>query len=108
MALSLEQYSVAMKHFNAVLEIEPGNLVATNNKAICYLYTCELAASIATLEELITKAPEKNLNETVVFNLCTLYGLLADQSNEKKKTIMALAAKYASDSFDFSVLKLQQ
>lgn len=80
--------------------------MASNNKAICYLYTCELSAAVATLEELITKAPEKNLNETVVFNVCTLYGLLADQSLEKKKKLMALAAKYASDSFDFSVLKL--
>jgi hypothetical protein len=101
----MEQYTAAIKHFSAVLELEPNNLIATNNKAVCYLYTCELSASIAILEECITKAPERNLNETVVFNLCTLYGLV-ETTHEKKKKVMALAAKYASDSFDFSVLKL--
>lgn len=80
--------------------------MAANNKAICHLYTCDLTKAISFLEEVIRKDPEKNLNETLIFNLCTLYDLKSDNSVDKKKSIMALVAKFAPDSFDFSVLKL--
>jgi lipoprotein NlpI len=106
MALAMDQFSIATEHFQAVLEIEPTNFIAANNKAICLLYTCDLTGAINLLEELIRKDPEHNLNETVVFNLCTLFDLKSDNSAEKKKGIMNLVGKFASDSFDFSVFKL--
>jgi tetratricopeptide (TPR) repeat protein len=106
LALALDQYSTAIEHFSAVLEREPSNLAAANNKAICLLYTCDLSRAVSTLEDVIRRNPELNLNETLVFNLSTLYDLQSDNSQEKKKVIMSLASKFASDSFDFSVLKL--
>mmetsp|Transcript_8425 Transcript_8425/g.11629 ORF Transcript_8425/g.11629 Transcript_8425/m.11629 type:complete len:459 (-) Transcript_8425:20-1396(-) len=106
LALASDQYTAAISEFQSVLELEPNNLVAANNKAICLLYTCDLARAVSTLEELIFKDPENNISETVIFNLCTLYDLKSDNSQEKKKNIMSLAAKFASDSFDFSVLKM--
>ncbi len=106
LSLSLDQYTNAIDHFQVVLDLDPPNIIAANNKAICLLNTCDLSRAVSSLEDLIRKDPEKNLNETFVFNLCTLYDLKSDNSQEKKKQIMALVAKFGSDSFDFSVLKL--
>ncbi len=102
----MDQYNAAIDHFQGVLDLDPNNLVAANNKAICLLYKCELSRAIAVLEELIRKDPERNLHETVVFNLCTLYDLKSDTSTDKKRGIMNLVAKFGSDSFDLTVLKL--
>jgi len=106
LALSMDQYTVAIDNFQLALDLDPNNIAACNNKAISLLYTCELGKAITVLEELIKKDPEKNLNETVVFNLCTLYDLKSDSSTEKKRNLMNLVAKFGSDSFDLSVLKL--
>lgn len=107
LSLAMEQYTTAIDHFQAALEIDPSYIPAANNKAVCLLYTSDLSRAITTLEDIIKRNPENNLNEPIVFNLCTLYDLKSDNSIEKKKQLMAIAAKYASDSFDFSVLKLQ-
>jgi len=104
--LALEQYQSAIEAFEGVLKIRPNNIAAANNRSICWLYTCELSRAIASLEEVIQSNPENNLDESLVFNLCTLYDLASDRSAEKKKNIMGLVAKYASDSFDFRVLKI--
>lgn len=81
--------------------------MAANNKAICLLYTCDLSRAISCLEELISRDPEKHLHEVIVFNLCTMYDLKSDNSHEKKRTLMSLISSYASDTFDYSVLKLE-
>ena len=102
----MDQYTNAIDHFQAVLDMDSNNIVAANNKSICLLYISDLTRAITTLEDIIKKDPEKNLHETLVFNLCTLYDLKSDGSMEKKKFITSLVAKFATDSFDFSVLKL--
>eukprot|EP01119_Soliformovum_irregulare_P022310 TRINITY_DN7614_c0_g1_i1.p1 TRINITY_DN7614_c0_g1~~TRINITY_DN7614_c0_g1_i1.p1 ORF type:complete len:443 (-),score=102.42 TRINITY_DN7614_c0_g1_i1:39-1367(-) len=105
-SLASDQFTTAIQHFQAVIEKNPKDLAATNNKAICLLYTCDLSGAIATLEDLIKKDPEESLHEVIVFNLCTLYDLKSDNNADKKKAVMSVAAKFAPDSFDFSVLKL--
>jgi hypothetical protein len=89
-----------------VLDIDPLNVVAANNKSICYLYTCNLAQAITSIEDFILKRPEVNVNETIVSNLCTLYDLKSDNSADRKKSVLSMVAKYAGDDFDFSVIKL--
>ncbi len=106
LSLSMDQYNNAVENFQAVLNLDANNIVAANNKAICLLYKCEMTEATNILEEIIKRDPERNLHETIVFNLCTLYDLASDNSTEKKKSIMNLVAKFGSDSFDFSVLKL--
>jgi len=113
LALSLNQFTTAIDHFQEVIDItstDPQHhhesLVAANNKAICLLYTCDLTQAISLLEDLIHQDPERNLNETVVFNLCTLYDLKSDSSIEKKKALMTLIGKHGSETFDMSNLKL--
>jgi lipoprotein NlpI len=106
LSLAMDQYNTAVENFQAVLNVDSNNIVAANNKAICLLYKCDMTGATNMLEEIIRRDPERNLNETIVFNLCTLYDLKSDNSTEKKKSIMNLVAKFGSDSFDFSVLKL--
>jgi len=106
LALASDQYTTAINHFQVVLDIEPSNLIASNNKAICLLYTIDLGRAIGTLEELIRIDPQRNLHEVIVFNLCTLYDLKSENSQEKKKSIMSLITRFASDSFDYSCLKI--
>lgn len=106
LALSLDQFTTAIAHFQAVLDLDPSNLIATNNKAVCLLYTCDLGRAVSCIEDLIIGNPEHALNEVLVFNLCTMYDLKSDNSQEKKKNLMLLISKYASDSFDYSVLKM--
>jgi hypothetical protein len=104
--LSTEQYKLAIESFESVLKIQPSNIAAANNRSVCWLYTCDLSKAILSLEEIIQRDPENNLDESLIFNLCTLYDLASDRSADKKKNIMALVAKFASDSFDFRVLKI--
>eukprot|EP01112_Ceratiomyxa_fruticulosa_P018012 TRINITY_DN5706_c0_g1_i1.p1 TRINITY_DN5706_c0_g1~~TRINITY_DN5706_c0_g1_i1.p1 ORF type:complete len:532 (-),score=93.83 TRINITY_DN5706_c0_g1_i1:70-1665(-) len=106
LALSLDQFSLAIEHFQSVLEIQPNNIAAANNRAICWLYTTDLSKAIASLEEVFARDPENSIEESLVFNLSTLYDLAADKSAERKKTMMATVSKYAPDSFDFRVMKI--
>lgn len=49
LALALDQYTIAIDHFQAVLELEPSHVIAANNKAVCLLYTCDLTGAIRLL-----------------------------------------------------------
>eukprot|EP01117_Protostelium_nocturnum_P003622 TRINITY_DN1489_c0_g2_i1.p1 TRINITY_DN1489_c0_g2~~TRINITY_DN1489_c0_g2_i1.p1 ORF type:complete len:427 (-),score=187.89 TRINITY_DN1489_c0_g2_i1:419-1699(-) len=106
LALALNQFTIAIDHFQQVLVKNPKDVTAANNKAVCLLYTCNLSHAISSLEDFVFRDPENNLNESLVFNLCTLYDLKSENSLEKKKNILALVGKYASDDFDFSFVKL--
>jgi len=106
LALSLDQYTKAIEHFQSVLDLQPNNIAAANNRAICWLYNTDLAKAISSLEEVLNRDPENTLDEGLVFNLSTLYDLAADRSTERKKAMMGLVSKYAPDSFDFRILKI--
>mmetsp|Transcript_339 Transcript_339/g.770 ORF Transcript_339/g.770 Transcript_339/m.770 type:complete len:150 (+) Transcript_339:377-826(+) len=106
LALSAQQFPVAADYFDRVLQVDPDNLVAANNRAVCWLFTCELGRAIQSLEHVVRRDPARNLNNTLVFNLCTLYDLRSENSVRDKKYLMQLAARYGSDAFDPSVLKL--
>lgn len=101
-----DNFKGALRQFQKVLDQEPTNLAAVNNRAICWLYTCNLQRAIMSLEEVILRDPENSLKEVIVFNLSTLYDLGAEDSQDKKKKLHALISKFASEDFDTSVLRL--
>jgi hypothetical protein len=49
---------------------------------------------------------QKNLNETLVGNLCVMYDMQSETSLMKKKHLMNLIQSRGCDSFDFSILKI--
>ena len=104
--MSEEKYEEAKECFCLLLLKDPNNCLAANNLAVCYLYTCHLIKAMHLLEDLIRKDPIKNLQESIVFNLCSLYDLYSDNTLEKKTQIMKLVSQYGNDGFDYSMLKL--
>jgi len=70
--LATEEYKAAIESFDMVLKLQPSNIAAANNRSVCWLYTCDLSRAISSLEEIIQRDPENNLDESLIFNLCTL------------------------------------
>jgi hypothetical protein len=67
---------------------------------------CNASKAIQCLEEFLFANPE-NINETIVANLCNLYDIaLAEKSLEKKRIVFSYVTQHASDSFDYSVLRI--
>ena len=100
------EYAQALACFDDIMELDPDNLLAANNKAICLLYTCNLNAAIAFLEGVIRSDVQRNLHNGLVFNLAMMYDLAAHRAKDKKRTLQQLAQRYGSDDFDNAVLKL--
>ena len=99
-------YADALLRFDDILELDPNNLLAANNKAICMLYTCNLAGAIAFLESVLRADIQRNMHNGVVFNLSMMYDLATHNAKAKKRTLQALAKRYGSDDFDVAILKL--
>jgi tetratricopeptide (TPR) repeat protein len=97
----------AIKEFEYVLDnLDPLNVLAANNRAVCLLYSRNLVQAITSLEEFIRSDPHKTLDETLVYNLSTLYDLESENSGNKKKVIMMMINRFAGDDFPTSALKL--
>jgi hypothetical protein len=58
------------------------------NLSLAYLYSCKLSKAIETLEECF-RADPRNVTNSLVFNLCTLYDLACDNavSGRKKRVL---------------------
>ena len=72
------------------------------------LYCGQLRRAIETLEDLINSDPQRNLNDTIVFNLSTLYELESSQATVKKINLLRLINKHKGNGFNVSCLKLVQ
>jgi tetratricopeptide (TPR) repeat protein len=102
---SQSDYKGAIGCFDQVLETENIFTVsATNNKAVCLLFTQRLDAAVALLEQPLTAQPKKYLEETFVCNLLTLLDLHSDKPTEKKNGVAKLIAAHGDDSFDTSLV----
>lgn len=99
-------YADALLRFDDILELDPNNLLAATNKAICMLYTCNLSGAITFLESVLRADIQQNMHNGVVFNLAMMYDLATHNAKQKKRTLQALAQRYSSDDFDVAVLKL--
>jgi tetratricopeptide (TPR) repeat protein len=90
------KFAEATDFFHAALSIDSGSVVAANNRAVCLLYLCALPHAVLTLEQTLASG---HLHQTVIGNLCTLYDLASDKSSDKKKQLLGLVSRYASDDF---------
>lgn len=59
-----DRYSDALRAFESVLEMEPDNVWAANNRAVCWLYQRDLQRAVSSLEQLVAANPEANLTVT--------------------------------------------
>ena len=64
---------------------------------------CEFRRPTAT--RMALPNPQRNLHETVVFNLSTLYDLHSEGSAAKKRALGDLVERYGGETFAHSMLK---
>eukprot|EP00742_Colponemidia_sp_Colp-10_P008595 GILJ01009319.1.p1 GENE.GILJ01009319.1~~GILJ01009319.1.p1 ORF type:complete len:636 (+),score=98.59 GILJ01009319.1:30-1937(+) len=103
---ALGQFREALEEFRTQVTVDATDLIAVNNFALASLYCKELQQAIEFLEQALRKDPVNHLNESLIFNLCTLYDLALQDSAERKKVIQDLVARYGPEDFDASVFRL--
>ena len=74
--------------------------------AVCSLYMGQLKEALLILEELISRDPQKYLQEGLLFNLSTLYELESSRSINKKQGLLELVSKHKGNGFNVACLKL--
>lgn len=99
-------YSEALALFREAKNVNPNNISAVNNVAVCLLYHGKLKEAIATLEELVKSDSSGSLHDGAVFNLCTLYELESSKALKKKQGLLDIAATQHGDGFSTASLKL--
>lgn len=105
LALALDAYEEAYKHFLAVKIIDPENPVAINNAAVSLLFQGRLKEALELLQDIVVQHPETNLQEGVLFNICTMYELETSHHLQKKQKILGFVGEHKGDGFNTSSLK---
>jgi tetratricopeptide (TPR) repeat protein len=105
LALTLDAYEEAYKHFSAAKNLDPGNAIAVNNAAVSLLFQGRLKEALQLLEDIVFADPEKNLQPGILFNICTMYELETSRHVQKKQSLLELIAKHRGDGFNVSCLK---
>ena len=108
-----KNYVTSLKKFQALIEthrksmfassLRDGNwlsvqdlvMPALNNMALSALYACQLKEAIFSMETLIRESPTLYLTDDLVFNICTLYELVADGAGRKKRVLQIIAKRFA-------------
>lgn len=102
---ALKEYTPALTEFDQVLQVDPTDAAAHNNKALCLMYARDLVGAIRVLEEALQ--PQRcPLNETLVRNLCSMYELASTSSAVTKKNLSNWLMRVAPDDFDLTCTRL--
>eukprot|EP00850_Spirogloea_muscicola_P022846 SM000314S12190 [mRNA] locus=s314:71966:75505:- [translate_table: standard] len=101
-----KQYSAALVELDAALKLDPDNVVAVNNKALCLMYGRDLLGAIGVLEGALQRSPLVSLQETLILDLCSMYELASADSGATKRLLAAWLARLAPDDFDLSCTRL--
>lgn len=107
LAISKGDWTEASLNFSKILETTPNNWTTCNNLAIIELYKGQITEALLTLDAALNHSPkEMARSPEAIFNLCTVYDLL-DQSLEKKKKVLAnVISPFSGDDFQIGSLKL--
>lgn len=82
--------------------------IAVNNYAVCSVFLKKVNIAMRKLECVIQNSPVQNMNDAVVFNLCTLYDLSfsPDISTNKKKVLQHIASMYSIEAINWRSFRL--
>jgi len=106
-ALSQGNFHLARENFTKILALDSSHTVAANNMALVFVYEGQVHKAIKILEEFISQnLTKKSQWETIVFNVCTLYDLAWNDSNDRKKAMLKLVIPFLPDDFDLSIFKI--
>ena len=74
--VALGDYEKALQEFTNVLQLDPDNVVAANNCAVCHLFCERLSDAVSTLEDFVRGNPAAHLQQAVAANLAALYQMV--------------------------------
>ncbi|XP_015114005.1 trafficking protein particle complex subunit 12 [Diachasma alloeum] len=106
MAVTQNAFQEAYDCFQMALNADPSNVMIVNNMAVCLLYTGKLEAAVQLLENAVTKNPIKNLQESIILNMSTLYELHTTHCRQSKLQLLKQMNRYKGDATDIQCLKL--
>lgn len=104
--LVAKDYTAAIREYEEALDRDPADIIATNNKALCLMYSRDLLGSIKVLENTLERVPVIALNENVVLNLCSMYELAFVSNLETKRSLSSWIVQIAPEDFDLSCTRL--
>jgi Flp pilus assembly protein TadD len=108
MAVAQGDFEIASTYFQKALDINPGDLTASNNLAVCFVYQCRVSEAISQLEETVRQQCLTNgyLSEdceVLLANLATNYDLAHDDAGQRRGVLQQVMERFAADSFDMSI-----
>ncbi|KAF9431170.1 Trafficking protein particle complex subunit 12 [Podila epigama] len=107
LAVTQGNWQTAKSAFEEILVHEPENLAASNNLAVCELYSGQLDGAITRLEGMMVAYPTSaGTSEPLVFNMATLFELRTEGSMRRKQQMMLDVSKWAGDQFNVNMFKL--
>ena len=107
LAISKGDWENASNHFSKILESNPNDWIICNNKSIIELYKGQVSEALKGLDALLINNPkEMARNPEAIFNLCTVYDLLDQSLERKKKALESVISPFAGDDFQIGSLKL--
>ena len=75
--------------------------------AFCLFYSGNLKEAIVLLEKHLHADPHRNMNETLLFNLATLYELESSKAAQKKLNLLLYLNTFAGDGFNETCIQVQ-
>jgi len=105
-ALGNNSFNEAHELFKEAVDIDNNNILAVNNMAVCLLYLGRLGRALQSLETLVYTDPQRNIQETTILNLCTLYELESSEALRKKQKLLSLIGQHRGNGFNVACLKM--
>jgi tetratricopeptide (TPR) repeat protein len=107
LAISKGEWENATAEFSKILDFSPNDWATCNNIAIIELYKGQISEALSRLDQLLENNPKEMARSSeAIFNLSTVYDLI-DQSLERKKKVLAnVITPFAGDNFQITSLKL--
>lgn len=96
-AVAQNDFKEAYTFFQKALAIDPTNPLVLNNMGVCSLYLGRQKEAIAGFERAITANEEKNLSESLLLNLCTLYELESSNDVSKKLALLKQVNRHKAE-----------
>lgn len=105
-AVAQNAFREALAFFRTALQLDPSNVLVSNNVAVCLLYLGRLREALKVAEEAIEANPALALHESVLLNVCTLYELRSACRARSKVAMLRLLATHKGDGVHPGCLKL--
>ncbi|KAG8232842.1 hypothetical protein J437_LFUL012646 [Ladona fulva] len=93
-AVAQNAFREALQFFRKALQLDPGNVLVSNNIAVCLLYLGRLRDALEVAEAAIEANPAQALHESVLLNVCTLYELRSACRARSKVAMLKLLATH--------------